>query len=53
MKQFQFSNTPNISTRLKSAINARNKSFNQKPIYADILSPMSPIRKNTNLLLLC
>ena len=48
MKQFQFSNTPNISTRLKSAINARNKSFNQKPIYANILSPISPIRKNSN-----
>ena len=48
MKQFQFSNTPNISTRLKSAINARNKSFNQKPVYANILSPISPIRKNSN-----
>ena len=49
MKHFQFSKTPKATARIKSALNSKNKSFNQKPIYADILSPMSPIRKNTNL----
>ena len=49
MKHFQFSKTPKATARIKSALNSKNKSFNKKPIYADILSPMSPLRKNSNL----
>ena len=44
MKQFKFSiNTPNISQRISSSINSRNKSFTKNKIFTNNI--LSPIKK--------
>ena len=49
MKQFKFSiNTPNVSQRISSAINSRNKSFTKKKVFTNILSPIKKEKIDLN-----